>query len=83
VDGNWQTLLVPDSGLAFTWCQTPVLMILDDNAEPGLTVHFDDGTNQALANSTLPPEVSTELFMRNGRIRRLDLVVHKNQLFTE
>jgi hypothetical protein len=83
VDGNWQTLLVPDSGLAFTWCQTPVLMILDDNAEPGLTVHFDDGTNQALANSTRPPEVSTELFMRNGRIRRLDLVVHKNQLFTE
>jgi len=83
VDGNWQTLVAPGSILAFTWCQTPVLMILDDNAEPGLTVHFDDGTNHALANSTLPPEVSTDLFMRNGHIRQLDLVVHKNQLFTE
>jgi hypothetical protein len=38
VDGQWQELSVPESGLAFTWCQVPFVYRLDDSAEPAVTV---------------------------------------------
>jgi len=81
VENNWQTLTVPEAGLAFTWCQTPVVMHLEDSAGPSLTIHWDNGTEQTLTNPALPNDASAELFMRSGRIRQLDLVVHSNQLF--
>jgi hypothetical protein len=83
VDGNWQTLMVPKAGLAFTWCQTPVVMQLVDDASPTLTISWDNRIEQVLTNTTLPPEASAELFMRSGRIRRLDLVFSSTQLFFE
>jgi len=83
VKNNWQTLTVPEAGLAFTWCQTPVVMQLDDSAGPSLTIHWDNGTEQILTDPALPTDASAEMFMRSGRIRRLDLVLHSNQLFIE
>jgi hypothetical protein len=81
VENNWQILTVPKAALAFTWCQTPVVMQLDDNAGPSLTIHWDNGAKQVLTDSALPTEVSAELFMRSGRIRQLDLVLQSDQLF--
>ena len=83
VDDTWQELTVPKAGLAFTWCQTPVVMRLDDDAGQTLTIRWDNGIEQVLTNTALPPEASTELFMRSGRIRQLDLVLRTNQLFIE
>ncbi len=82
VAGNWQHLVVPRAGLAFTWCQTPVIMCVSDDAEPTLTIHRDDGTEQVLSHTSLPTEMSAELFKRSGRIRRLELVFRKNQLLS-
>ena len=83
VGNNWQTLTVPVAGLAFTWCQTPVVMLLDDTVEPALTLYLSDGTEQVLINPVLSQETSAELFNRSGQIRQLKLVVHTNQLFGE
>ena len=81
VNCNWQTLMVPEAGLAFTWCQIPVLMQLDDEIKPTLTVFQLDGTEQEMKNFELPPETSTEIFKRSGRIQQLTLVLNSKQLF--
>jgi hypothetical protein len=83
VSDNWQTITVPARGLAFTWCQVPVVYQLDDEAEPSLSITWDDGTQQSLSQLALPAEESAELFRRSGRIRQLALVLTTEQLFSE
>jgi hypothetical protein len=83
VDGQWQELSVPKSVLAFTWCQVPFVYRLDDSAEPAVTVTLDDGSHLTPIGLTLPPELSAELFMRSGRIRQIELVVRRSQLFSD
>ena len=83
VDGQWQELTVPDSGLAFTWCQVPFVYRLDDFAEPSVMVTKDDGSHLNLTGLALPTEWSAELFLRSGHIRRVDLVVTRRQLFPD
>jgi hypothetical protein len=83
VDGRWQELAVPESGLAFTWCQVPFVYRLDDSAEPAVTVTLDDGSDLTPNGLTLPTELSAELFQRSGRIRRIELVVKRSQLFPD
>ena len=82
VDGRWQELTVPKSGLAFTWCQVPIVYRLDDSAEPAVTVTLDDGSDVTPIGLTLPTEVSAELFLRSGRIRHVEVVARRSQLFS-
>ena len=83
VDDQWQQLPVPAAGLAFTWCQVPLVYKLDDQVEPSITITRDDGTQQTLSELALPAEQSAEIFQRSGRIRRLDLVFGSSELFAE
>ena len=83
VDGQWQELTVPKSGLAFTWCQVPFIYRLDDSAEPAVTVTHNDGNHITLAGTSLPSELSAELFRRSGRIHRVELPLKRSQLFHE
>ena len=84
VDGQWQELTVPESGLAFTWCQVPFVYRIDDSvAEPAVTLNLDDGSHRTLTEGMLPAELSAELFLRSGRIRQIELVVTKSQLFSD
>ncbi len=82
VDGRWQALTVPAKGLAFTWCQVPVVYRLDESAEPGVTVSWDNGEDQDLPALALPEDMARELFQRRGRIRRIELVLNSRQLFS-
>ena len=83
IDGNWQTQPVPGSGLAFTWCQVPVIYVLDNDAEPSLTITRDDGSHQVFAELALPSQDSAEIFQRSGRIRRIDVTFGSDVLFNE
>jgi hypothetical protein len=83
VNGQWQELMVPASGLAFTWCQVPMVYQLDESAEPALTVHWDNGDVQAMPALELPPYVASELFERSGRIEKIVLVLNGDLLFNE
>lgn len=83
VDGNWQEFAVSVGELAFTWCQVPVLYGLDDDTERGLTVELTGGDEQQLSGPALPTELSTEIFKRSGRIRKLTLNFHTDDLFVE
>jgi hypothetical protein len=83
VDGQWQEITVPKSGLAFTWCQVPFVYRLDDSVESAVTVTRDDGSHLTSTGLTLPTELSTELFLRSGRVRQIELVVRRSQLFPD
>ena len=83
IDGNWRDLTVPAGGLAFTWCQVPVLYVIDDDAEPTLVIRLDDGTEKELAQTRLPAQESSELFKRSGRIQQLSLTFQTASLFTD
>ncbi len=82
VDDQWQELEVPAAGLAFTWCQVPLVYRLDDDAEPSITITRNDDSQQTLPGLALPAVESDEIFLRSGRIRRLDLVFGRKELFS-
>jgi hypothetical protein len=81
IDDNWQEIPVPAGGLAFTWCQVPIVYELGDNQ--GVTLTLNDGDQQALDQLDLPPELSTELFERSGRIRQITVRIASTHLFAE
>jgi hypothetical protein len=83
VDGDWQTINVPPDRLVFTWCQVPIVYVLDDEADPSLTITRDDGNEQTLAQLALTAEHSSELFQRSGRIRQLEVTIRSSMLFAE
>ncbi|MDH3547615.1 MAG: hypothetical protein OEN22_10970, partial [Gammaproteobacteria bacterium] len=83
VDGNWQTITVPVDGLAFTWCQVPVIYRLDDDAVQSLTITWDNGEQQTVPQLALPADASSELFGRSGRIRQLVVRFGADALFAE
>ena len=83
VDGNWQEIDVPAAGLAFTWCQVPLIYELSDEADASLTITWDDGAKQTLTELALSPEMSAELFRRSGRVRQINVKVQANLLFAE
>jgi hypothetical protein len=80
VGGRWQELQVPVHGLAFTWCQVPVVYRLVDRGPPAMTVVRDDGTSQTLAALSLPADLSGEIFRRSGHVRRLSLDLPRDLL---
>ncbi len=81
LERGWQELDVPADGLAFTWCQVPVVYQLHEG-EPELVVAWSSGEEQIISGLTLPPEASEELFQRSGKIRQLTLKFGPNLLFT-
>jgi len=82
VDDQWQQLMIPRAGLAFSWCQVPLVYQLDDSVETNLSVIWQNGHQETLPSLALPPEMAKELFRRSGQIRQLNLVLGHRQLFT-
>jgi hypothetical protein len=81
VDGEWQTIELPVSALAFSWCQVPVVYRLTDDGDFSTTLTYRDGTTESIASSLLPESNSTELFRRSGEIRRIVVNLPRSQLF--
>ena len=73
VHGQWQELTVPASGLAFTWCQVPIVYRLRGEGRPTLAITLRDGSTQTLPQLSLPADLSSELFRRSGQIRQISL----------
>jgi hypothetical protein len=82
-DDNWQTIAVPSNGLAFTWCQIPIVYELDDDAPVSLTIVDKDGGKKTLPQTNLPAAQSAQLFQRSGEIRQLTLNLHSSMLFAD
>ena len=71
VGGGWQELAVPAAGLAFTWCQVPIVYRLRGEGRPSLTVIRKDGRADSMPQLSLPAELSSEVFRRSGEVRQI------------
>jgi len=83
VQGNWQDITVPAGGLAFTWCQVPIIYSLNDDAASSLTILRDDGAEDRVTDLVLSAADSTEIFQRSGHIRKISVSLQTNLLFAE
>jgi hypothetical protein len=81
ISGNWQEVSIPSRGLAFTWCQVPIIYELRDAVTPTLTITNDAGETRTQSQLELPADESNELFTRSGRIREITLSLPASLLF--
>ena len=81
VNGNWQEITVPENGLAFTWCQVPVVYSLDDGRKPSLKITRFDGSQETMDTLGLSAADSKAIFERSGRIQSLHATLNSSDLF--
>ena len=81
VDDADQVLDIPEHGIAFTWCQVPIIYTLGDSAE--IVLSFEDGSSESLDSLSLTAAQSAEIFSRSGRIRRIEASLPAELLFSE
>jgi len=81
VDATWQQIAVPASGLAFTWCQVPIVYVIDLEAADRVTLTLDDGSRVAMPAAEVDADYSSEIFRRSGKVRRIDLRLRRESLF--
>jgi hypothetical protein len=81
VNEQWQEIDVPAMGLAFTWCQVPIVYQLNDEVEASLVVTYKEGKQQSYSDLGLPTDESAELFLRSGQIEKLILTISTQHLF--
>lgn len=72
--GPETSLELPVGSLGFTFCATPVIYRLSPGAA-AIRIHLSDGTTQECAGRQLDAATSSHLFARDGRIRRLDVLL--------
>ena len=81
VNEQWKEIDVPAMGLAFTWCQVPIVYQLNDDVESSLTVTYSDAKQQSYSQLGLSAEDSSEIFLRSGQIQQITLTISTDHLF--
>ncbi len=82
VADQWQQLSVPANGLAFTWCQVPVVYEIT-TGKPIVNIQFFDGKIQQLDELYLDQQLSQELFSRSGHITGIQISINQEQLLSD
>ena len=80
VDNQWQVIETPSDGLAFTWCQVPIIYQLADTIETTLRIIFRDGREKLVEKAELTMQQSRCIFQRNGEIKQLQLMINPKHL---
>ncbi|MFW2330826.1 MAG: hypothetical protein ACN4E2_00800, partial [Nitrospinota bacterium] len=83
VSGNWQELIVPSKGVAFTWCQVPIIYLLDENSSPSLKIKYKDSDEQLTNRLELSAKMSSEIFNRTGKIEKITITLGRKFLYDE
>jgi hypothetical protein len=80
VAGERRTLWLDQGTLAFTACQTVFVVHLA--ADERIEVRLSDGTEDTLRDDRLGRELSREVFMRTGKVARVDVFVDADRTVT-
>jgi hypothetical protein len=81
VNNSWQEIALPEKTIAFTWCQLPIVYVLDENSAPGLVIDWQHGVREKIDGLSLSAQTSSEIFMRSGKLRQLTVTIDRNSLF--
>jgi hypothetical protein len=76
--GSPRSIDVPAGGLAFSFCQVPIIYELSQEA--WIRVTTSDGKTSAVDDHRLDGDTSRSLFNRSGEISRIDVGVPENSL---
>ncbi|WJG10131.1 hypothetical protein [Aliiglaciecola sp. LCG003] len=85
---QWQTIEVPSQGLAFTWCQVPIVYQLAGSTQSSVSVYLNDGTMEKIQINgsqtlALNHQLSEDIFKRNGRVVRIECQLSAAVLYQE
>ncbi len=69
VIGRKKRVVIPSDGLAYTFCQTPILLQAGD--APEIEVHFEDGKGMTIPGNKLDQDISRHIFQRDGEVQRV------------
>jgi hypothetical protein len=75
VAGQRQTLPLPANGLAFTFCQTPIIYERGNGAQ--IEVVYGDGRTVTFPGRSLDLATSQHIFNRNGLVKYLHVMIEK------
>lgn len=73
-----QTMMLPENALLFTYCQTPILYVL--NETEGIEISREDGTVTQSGSMFLDESDSAAIFQRTGSIRLIKVLVNESRL---
>ena len=59
------------------------MYVLDDKKDEQVVLTMDDGKRVTLGTLHIDSELSLELFQRSGRIRRIDVSLHRRRLMND
>ena len=77
--GEARSIEVPAGGLAFTFCQVPIVYRLTDK-ESWIRVTTSDGTTSSIAGDRLDADRSRALFDRTGTLSRIEVGIPESTL---
>jgi hypothetical protein len=78
LNGQMQSLQVPAGGLAFTFCQTPVIYHLSTMPATN-TATFTDGQTISFSGAELDEQTSAAVLGRTGAVARIDIHLLDNR----
>ena len=81
LDGTWRELDLVPGQLGFTWCQVPVIYVIDNASDPGLTVNRADGSRADFPGLALSREASSDVFGRSGLVSSITVRLNESMLF--
>lgn len=83
VNQQWQQISVQANGLAFTWCQLPIIYQLRDDLSPHIMIYFADGSHTKINHMQLSQAHSQSIFNRSGEIKQLTVILSSAQLYNK
>lgn len=82
VNDTWQSMQLPKSALAFTWCQVPIIYTARDDSDAiAILVEYADGSSNQLRSAQLDADTSRHIFARDGKVQALTVSIPKSSLF--
>jgi hypothetical protein len=73
VNGQEQSIELPTSSLAYTFCQVPIVYICSDNDR--VDIAFSNDRQRQVAGHSLDVETSMHVFRRDGHVERITVYV--------
>lgn len=76
VSGSHNKLDVPENSMAYTFCQTPIVLQVEEKAE--IQIHNSDGHRIAIEGNKLDQTTTQHIFQRDGTIREITVKLKLN-----
>ena len=80
IRGDWQTVEVPARGLAFSWCQVPIIYQLSED-QTGVSVLSGSELLEQNDELSISSQTSEKIFNRTGEISLIKVNLHPDMLF--